>query len=105
MDAMDLRTLRTACLLAPERSADYDADRYAAGKPNAHVSRDHSEYRTQRRSQRDAQSMQFRFVRHNRSPKGFRLSLSGFRQFDVAEAESRKPISGPSLRLRLITGL
>jgi hypothetical protein len=103
MDAMDLRTLRTACLLAPEGSADYDADRYAAGKPNAHVSRDHSEYRTQRRSQRDAQSMQFRFVRHNRSPKGFRFPASGSSTLLKPNAGSR--LADPSLRLRLITGL
>src|SRR5579864_2914522 len=99
MNAMDLRTLRTACFFVPERCADHDADRDTAGKPYAHVSSDHPEYRTQRRSQRDTQSMQFRFVRHNRSP-AFRLPA-----IDVAEAESRKPISDPSLRLRLIAGL
>jgi hypothetical protein len=54
MRAMNLRALRAVCLFAPERGAQYHADGDAHGKPDANVSSQHTENRSQHRSQRYA---------------------------------------------------
>ena len=102
--AMELRALRTICLLGPEGSSQQHADRYSEGEPDADVSSQHSENGAQPHSQRNAQSMEFRFVRHTMLQKasGFRLPTSG-----DSGCESRKPEAGSlfSLRLRQIARL
>jgi hypothetical protein len=47
MCGVDLRTLRTPHFFAPERCAEYHADRDADGQPHADVSCQHTEHRAQ----------------------------------------------------------
>jgi hypothetical protein len=93
MRAVELLAFWTLLCFAPDIGAQQHANCYADGQPDADVSSDYTENRAQQCSQRDAQSVEFRFVRHNRAPEnfGFRLPLSGLRRVGIADAESRTP--------------
>jgi len=106
---MDLLALRTVRRLSPECGAQQHADRNTDGQPDADVSSYYSEHRAQRSSQRDAQSIEFRFVRHHLISGSASLRSAGpfgFAQGRLAKAPVlKRGIPVPSLRLRPIARL